>query len=122
MKSFWITVLLLALMTGGVIANHLYIKEVFDTMEARLDTLPDVGESDCLSRAEELTAYWEEQVDLVSLSVSYTIVDRISEHAETLVACAECNDLFGYRTARVLLLDAIGDMMRFEKPSLGTLF
>ena len=121
MKSFIITTVLLLALIGTVAVNHIYIKEVFDTVEVALDTLPDVGALDCIDKAVALQGYWEEQVDLVSLSVSYTIVDRICEQAATLVACAECGDLYGYRTALALLRDAVGDMMRFESPSFGAL-
>jgi hypothetical protein len=113
--------ILLALMLGTVTVNHIYIKEVFYKMETALDELPDVFAADCLEKAIALENYWEKQVDPVSLSVSYTIVDRVCEYAATLVACAECGDLYGYRTALALLRDAIGDMMRFEAPSIGAL-
>ena len=121
MKSFIITIILLLVLIGTVTVNHIYIKEVFDTMEAALDALPDVGALDCVDKATALQGYWDAQADTVSLSVSYTIVDRICEHATTLVACAECDDLYGYRTALALLRDALGDMMRFETPSFGAL-
>ncbi|MBQ8212889.1 MAG: DUF4363 family protein [Clostridia bacterium] len=121
MRAFIITVILLAVLLGTVTVNHVYIKEVFHNMETALDELPDVLASDCLEKTLALENYWEKQVDPVSLSVSYTIVDRICEHAATLVACAECGDLYGYRTALALLRDAIGDMMRFETPSIGAL-
>ena len=83
MKSFVVTAILLVVLIGALTVNHIYIKEVFGAMNAALDALPDVGEEDCPARAAELQAYWEEQADLVSLSVSYTTVDRICEHAAT---------------------------------------
>ena len=121
MKSFVITAILLLVLIGALAVNHIYIKEVFGAMNTALDALPDVREEDCPARAAALQGYWEEQVEWVSLSVSYTIVDRICEHAATLVACAECGDLYGYRTALSLLRDAVGDMMRFEAPSISAL-
>ena len=121
MKSFMISLGLLAVLLSGVLINHLYIKDVFAHMSAEIDALPDVGDADCPAAVQDLASYWDRQIDLVSLSVSYPIVDRICEHVATLLACAECNDLFGYRTALALLRDALGDMMRFEAPSIGTL-
>jgi hypothetical protein len=95
LKSFVITAILFFVLIAAVTVNHIYIKEVFGAMNAALDALPDVREADCPARAAALQGYWEEQVEWVSLSVSYTIVDRICEHAATLVACAECGDLYG---------------------------
>lgn len=121
MKSFAISVLLLLLMLGGIALNYIYINEVADTMLEYLDTLPDVGDPACSESASAIAAYWEERVDIVGLSVGYTIVDRVSEQAATLAACAECGDLYGYRTALALLRDAIGDMRRLEGFSIGNL-
>ena len=121
MKSFLITTLLLLMLITGVAVNHVYIKEVYEKMNTALDALPDADTKSCLEAAIALQGYWEAQVDCVSLSVSYAVVDRICEYAATLVACAECGDVYGYRTALALLRDSLGDMMRFEKPSLGTL-
>ena len=121
MKSFLITTLLLGIMLAGVVANHIYIKEVFQTMTDALSALPDINAPDCKEQAARLAEYWERQSELVSLSVSYTTVDRINEQMAVLLACAEQGDLFGYRSAHALLLDAVGDMMRFEKPTYGAL-
>ena len=121
MKSFLITTLLLGIMLAGVVSNHIYIKEVFQTMTDALSALPDINAPDCKEQAARLAEYWERQSELVSLSVSYTTVDRINEQMAVLLACAEQGDLFGYRSAHALLLDAVGDMMRFEKPTYGAL-
>ena len=119
MRSFLITTLLLGIMLCGVAGNHLYIKEVFETLSEGLERLPDADAPDCAEEVARLSAYWDKQSELVSLSVSFVTVDRISEHMAVLLACAECGDLFGYRSAHALLLDAVSDMMRFEKPTFG---
>ena len=122
MKSFWISMALLIAMLIGIAVNYIYINDVSDTLYERLDALPDVRDPSCTTAAEELCAYWESVVDTVNLSVGYTVVDRVSEQAVTLAACAACGDFYGFRTALALLRDAVGDMRRLERFSIGNLF
>ena len=121
MKSFAISILLTVLMLSGIVWNAIYINNVADRMNEMLSALPDVGNDDCSGAAQEIADYWEKNSLYVGLSVSYTVADRVSEQAATLCACAECNDLFGYRTALALLRDAVGDMRRLEQFSLENL-
>ena len=90
-------------------------------MLEKLDSLPDIQDENCLSQTQELLDYWNKQADFVDLSVSYTMVDRVTEQASLLVASAECGDLYGFHAALTLLRDAIGDMRRFDELSWGSI-
>ena len=122
MKAFWISIALFTLLLGAIVCNYCFINRVASRLERALDAMPDVHSASCAEATRAFLAEWEKSVDLVGLSVSYPIVDRVSEQAITLVACAECGDLYGYRTALALLRDAVGDMRRLEKFSLENLF
>lgn len=122
MKMFWISVALLLAALTGVTVNYIYINEVCDTLIEQIETLPDVNDDDCLASVKRIADYWNERVDYAGLSASYVITDRISEQSETLVACAECGDLYGFRTALALLRDAVGDLRRLESFSIGNIF
>ena len=121
MKSFTAALVLLAIMLICIVWNYIYINEVFSEMNAMLDRLPDVGNEDCSTAAAAICDYWESHVDTVGLSVGYTVVDRVSEQAATMLSCASCKDLYGFRTAVALLRDALGDMRRLEDFSVGNL-
>lgn len=112
-----ITLLLLVAMLVGVRINYIYINEVCDEIYARLEVLPDMEDPECVEETRALLEYWEEQVESVEFSVGHVAADRISEQAATLLACAECGNLYGYRTAIALLRDAVGDMRRIESLS-----
>lgn len=122
MRAFWIAVALLFGLIVGIWGNYHYINSVANELDARLDALPDISSPDCNSEARALLSYWEEQMDFVGLSVSYPVVDRLNEQAVALLAATECGDLYGYRSALALLRDAVGDMRRLEKFSIGNLF
>lgn len=121
MKSLTVSLILLILMLICVVWNYIYINEVFDEMNRLLDELPDVNSPDCRAHATAICDYWESRVDTVGLSVCYTTVDRVSEQAATLQACAARGDVYGFSTAVALLRDAIGDMRRLEDFSIGNL-
>ncbi len=121
MRSFAVSILLLLVMLGGIGYNYIYINRVADEMCAQIDALPEIDAEDCPAQAAELAEYWEKHADTVGLSVGYTVVDRVSEQAATLSACAACGDVFGYHTALALLRDAVGDMRRLESFGIGNL-
>ncbi len=115
MKSFVISIILAVLMGGGILANSLYINNVGKKAESMVEQLPEPNHPDCRAQAEALEQAWKKQAKIVHVSVNHTIVDRIGEQVATLVACAKCGDVYGFHTARALLLDALGDMQRLEK-------
>ena len=121
MKAFTVSMILLVALILCVTANHLYINRVSDDLLERLDALPSIEDKQCVSLSKELSAAWEAEVEYVRLSVGYTVVDRVCEQARTLVACAECGDVYGFQTALALLRDAIGDMRRLEDISISNI-
>ncbi len=121
MKSFIATLILCALMLTGVLVNAIYVNRLSDDLLARLDALPDIGAPDCQSAAKDFCDFWISKAESIELSAGFPSTDRISEYSLTLVACAEVGDLYGYRTALALLVDAIEDLRRHEQVSLGNL-
>lgn len=114
MKSFAFSLILSILMIGGVVANCVYVNKVGNRIQETAEQLPSPTDPSCLSMVSELEEQWKKDALWVHISVNHTIVDRIGEQATTLVACAESGDLYGFCTARALLLDAIEDMQRLE--------
>ncbi len=118
MKTFIVSLVLLTLVIGNVVANHLYINKVANELYARLDAIPMPDDESCVKQAEELLKYWEHHEGFVALSVAFTIVDRLTEQASLLLSCAQAGDLYGFRSALTLLRDAIEDVARLEKFSI----
>ena len=114
MKSFVISFILFILMIGGVVTNCIYVNKVGSRIRETTEQLPSPTAPSCLSMASKLEEQWKKDALWIHISVNHTIVDRIGEQAATLVACAESGDLYGFCTARALLLDAIEDMQRLE--------
>lgn len=121
MKSLTVTLLLFCLTVGGIALNYVHVNRVCDTLAEQIEEIPDVSDPNCTAAVRALTDYWLSRVKTVEFSAGFSAVDRISEQAAVLLACAECGDLYGFRTALVLLADAAEDLRRPELFSLGTL-
>ena len=122
MKVFVLTVILLLVLVLLVGINALYINNVANRMLSRLEKLPDIDHPDCVSHARELLAFWESCADTVNLTVSFSAVDRITEQAKLLLACAEHGDALGFHSALTLLFDTVADLKRLETFDVGNLF
>ena len=114
MKTFLLALVLFSLMLAGVTWNALYINKVANELEEQISALPPISSPDCEAAARAIRDYWDARKDRVALSARFSLSDRISEQAETLLACASCGDLYGFVTARALFLDAIDDLARTE--------
>ena len=122
MKSLIATSVLFILMLGGIAANTVYVNRVADDLEQAVLALPDARETDCVSAVSALQESWDRRVDFIEFASGFSTVDRISEYVSTLLVCALIGDVYGYYSARTLLLDAVSDMRRPENLSLGTIF
>ena len=122
MKVFVLTVILLLVLILLAVVNALYINNVANRMLSRLDAIPDIGHPDCVPLARELLSYWESCADTVNLTVSFSAVDRITEQAKLLLACAEHGDTLGFHSALTLLFDTVSDLKRLEAFDVGNLF
>lgn len=114
MKSFFISLLLAVLMLGGVAWNCIYVNKVGTRIRESTEQIPPPTDAACLPLALDLEKQWKKDALRVHISVNHTIVDRIGEQTSTMVACARSGDLYGFCTARALLLDAVEDMQRLE--------
>ena len=121
MKSLSVLFVLLFLLLAATVGNYIYINDVSDQMLFKIEAIPHPDASDCKARIDELIDFWESELDTVCLSVSYTVADRISEHAATLSACVRSGDRYGFYYSLSLLRDAVGDLRRLESLSIGSL-
>ena len=122
MRSLIATIVLFCMMILAATANFVYVNHVANKMTALADALPSVREPNCTEKTAELCKVWEKNAPIVGLTVGFLTVDKLSEYCETLHACAQVGDLYGYQTALTLLYDSIDDVRRLERFSVGNLF
>ena len=121
MKSFLCSMALFALLLFVIAWNFVYVNSTAEKLLDMIDALPDSPDESALAPAEELSEFWHARTDYVGFSVGYTVLDRISEQAATLVSTAKYHDFFDYQLAKELLRDAVRDMRRLEQFSVGNL-
>ena len=121
MKSFLISMVLFALLLLVIAWNFSYVNSTADRLLEMIEEMPSSPDDSALSPAEELSDFWHKRTNSIGFSVGYTVLDRVSEQAATLVTSAKYHDFFNYQLAKELLRDAVRDMRRLEQFSVGNL-
>ena len=122
MKSLIVTIVLCFVMILAATANFIYVNNLANAMSEIAAALPSVDEPMCVDKVEELCQIWEKHAPIVGLTVGFLTVDKLSEHCQTLLSCAEVGDVYGYYSTLTLLKDSIDDVRRLEKFSVSNLF
>ena len=122
MRSLIATVVLFCVMILAATLNFLYVNRVADEMVELAASLPSPTDSTCVEKTAALCKKWEKNAPIVGLTVGFLTVDKLSEHCQTLLSCAEVGDVYGYYSTLSLLKDSIDDMRRLEQFSVGNLF
>ena len=122
MKSLIVTIVLCCVMILAATANFIYVNNLANAMSEIATALPSIDEPMCVEKVEELCQIWEKHAPIVGLTVGFLTVDKLSEHCQTLLSCAEVGDVYGYYSTLTLLQDSIDDMSRLEQFSVENLF
>ena len=121
MKSFLFSMALFALLLFVIAWNFVYVNSTADRLLEMIEALPASPDENALAPAEELSDFWDDRINSIGFSVGYTVLDRISEQAATLVTTSKYHNFFDYQLAKELLRDAVRDMRRLEQFSVGNL-
>ncbi len=123
MKGCIAASVVLCVVIALVAVNAVYVRRTCDELTARLDALPEfpdpsVTPGDVAAIADYLDAH----TTLLSLSVNYTLPDRIGESLAALREYARLGDEDQYVATRAVLRDLCGDLARAEQFSLENIF
>ena len=121
MKSFLWSMFLFGLLLVVIVWNFIYVNRTAERLLDMIEALPSDPDDSALAPAEELSDFWHTRINSIGFSVGYTVLDRISEQAATLVSTTKYHDFFDYQLAKELLRDAVQDMRRLEQFSVGNL-
>ena len=121
MRSLIATIVLFCIMILAATANFIYVNNLADAMVEILDAMPDIDEPMCIQKANELYEKWVKHAPIIGLTVGFSTVDKLSEHCQTLLSCAQVGDVYGYYATLTLLYDAIDDIRRLEQFSISNL-
>ncbi len=119
MRSFAVTLILLAGTLGLILWNSLYINNVTNDLLARLDSLPDVKDPACGETVGEIRQIWDKNADLIDLSANHQSIERVEMQLTLMQEAAKTENADSFAAARALLRDALRDIQQFEKMALG---
>jgi hypothetical protein len=122
MRSLIATIVLVFAMVLAATLNFIYVNRIADEMTSLADALPSINDPNCVKKTDELCRKWEKNAPLVGLTVGFLTVDKLSEHCQTLLSCAEVGDVYDYHAALTLLQDSIDDVRRLEQFEIENLF
>ena len=120
MKVFWVSLVLFLVLLAGIFWNAHYVRE---STEHLTDLAEELKESekreDTLSGLEE---FWEKNKNLFGLSVGFRELDHFGEVLVELRWAHDHGLEAEFQKYRALLLDAIEEIERNERISVGNIF
>ena len=111
--------IMLVLLVALVTFNAFYVGRITSRMENLLNALPQKPLEDTPAKVREIQAFVKGHKSYLGLSVNFSVLDRVLELCESLGIYAEIGDVMNYQITKAILLDAVDDMGRLEKPVKG---
>ena len=112
MRSFLITLVLFLSMCGVIFANNVYIKKTADFICECVSE--EEFEKNPSSAIERLDEFWEKNHPIVSLSVGYKELDRMSDLIIDLRLYFELGNSSEVKRARELIIESANEISRLE--------
>ena len=106
----------LAMVVILVIINAVFVGNTVKELTERVESLPDTP--DPVATPEEIASIRKllgSKEPLLELSVSYAVIDKVTETLYCLEAAARAGDIFQYGESLALLMDLVEDIGRLEK-------
>ena len=128
MKGCVIALAVLTLIVAAVTANAAYIRFVTDSLAADLAALPDkplVSEpldnepldNETADAVAAVRENFEKHLPLLSVTVAYPVLDRVTESLRILETHAQTGDSSEYAATLTLLRELVEEIARLEKLS-----
>ncbi len=99
-----------------VVVNAVFVGNTVKALTERVEGLPDTP--DPVATPEEIASIREfltAKESLLELSVSYAVIDKVTETLYGLEAAARAGDVFQYGESLALLMDLVEDIGRLER-------
>ena len=127
MKSFYLSLLIFALLLGAITLNGRYLANVSDRLSDAVERIPDFGEEDVEDplrrlRLDEAREIWRRESETVAYFVTVRVTEGIEDAFGSLSASLAHGDRAGFDAARDHLLRIAQDLRRYGRPDLASFF
>ncbi len=118
MKEFIFTIFLFIILLASIILNCIYVNSIHDFMHNKVNEISTTPCKENEDLINELIAYWEDKKILLSISVSFSQIDDLSNALDSLYASNSAEDITQLSINIELLQNAIDAIMRLEQFSI----
>ena len=115
MKGCIVAAVVLAIVLSLVAVNAIYVRHVSTTLTEMTESLPDLPDGGTPEEVQKIRAYLERHTGLLSLSVNYTLLARLSETLAMLEAYAQAGNAMQYAATLAVLREICLDIARAER-------
>ena len=115
MKGCIVAAVVLAVVLSLVAVNAIYVRHVSATLTEMTESLPDLPNEDTPEKIQKIGDRLNRHTALLSLSVNYTLLARLSETIATLEANARTGDAMQYAATLAVLREICRDIARAER-------
>ncbi len=123
MKGCIVAAVVLCAVLLLVAVNAVYVRRVSDELLNALANLPDHPDPAATpDQVAALQTYVERHTPLLSLTVNFTLPDRISESLAALEEQARLGDVYQYTSTLAILRDLCRDLARAEQFKVENIF
>ena len=122
MKFLYISILILLSVAILATVNCIYINNVSNRILGLCDeaSLPDQNNTEDIAKT--IYEFWQDERDLVALSVPFPQIDRVDDYVASLLSAAKSGDKSEFMRSLQLLRGAAEEIARLEKLSFANIF
>lgn len=114
MKGFLATICIFVLVLAIILTNKIYLTNVStDFLQQAQSLRGNLPHS--INRIEKLQKDWDNNKDLLQISVSHKRIDTVTDLIDALLCYARMQDETEYKKTAALLVNALEEIKRFEE-------
>lgn len=124
MKQVVVSGVFFVLIIAALIFNSFYLHDLTSEMFEYIDALPaqiDGSDSETVLKLHELTDFWVDRREIVSLTVNYDYIASITLAINSVRELYEMGNQSEYLSAKYALYESVWRLHELEKPTLSNI-
>ena len=114
MKGFILTLILFTLLIASIIINCFFVNNVHKDMHELVDKVSPYPSEENEALIKQIEKLWDERKKLLSISVSFSEIDKVTNSIDALSASNQSKDATQIAINIKLLQNAIDTLKRLE--------
>lgn len=115
MKSFYIALCVLALLTAAIGLNYIYINKVSNQLSTVIDEIKGTDAKEASQKISDLKEIWSREKIKISMSVGYVALNKVDDSISSLEAALDEKSQYDFHNCLSILENAVKELTRLEK-------